>query len=265
MDVLIHIPNETIHLTFTSPPYYNAKEYSTYSSYEEYLDFLKSVFGETHRITKEGRFLIVNTSPVITPRRSRSHSSKRHPIPFDLNTILVNSGWDFVDDIVWIKPEASVKNRIGIFTQHKTPLTYKPNLVTEYIMVYRKKTDKLIDWNLKEYDKQTIEKSKIKNDYESSNVWNITPKSDKIHPAIFPPELCEKIISYYSFVGDLIFDPFAGSGTVGKVARKLDRHFFMTEKNKTYFNYIKSGFKSLLEDEPIHFFNTENFIKFIKP
>ena len=59
-------------------------------SYQEYLNFLQKVFEETHRITKEGRFLVVNTSPVIVPRISRSHSSKRYPIPFDLHTILVN-------------------------------------------------------------------------------------------------------------------------------------------------------------------------------
>lgn len=57
-------------------------------------------------------------------------------------------GWEFIDDIVWEKPEYSVKNRIGGFQQHRKPLAYKPNSVTEYLMVYRKQTDKLIDWNI---------------------------------------------------------------------------------------------------------------------
>ncbi|MDO4783242.1 MAG: HEAT repeat domain-containing protein [Capnocytophaga felis] len=98
-EVLKNVPEESIHLTFTSPPYYNARDYSIYPSYEAYLHFLEEVFQETYRITKEGRFLIVNTSPVIVPRISRAHSSKRYPIPFDIHHFLVQMGWEFIDDI----------------------------------------------------------------------------------------------------------------------------------------------------------------------
>jgi len=79
------LKNESIHLTFTSPPYYNARDYSIYPSYKAYLEFLRDVFQEVFRITKEGRFLLLNTSPVIVPRVSRSHSSRRYPIPFDIH------------------------------------------------------------------------------------------------------------------------------------------------------------------------------------
>nr|MCU0481191.1 HEAT repeat domain-containing protein [Anaerolineae bacterium] len=77
-EVLPHIPDEAIHLTFTSPPYYNARDYAIYPSYNAYLDFLTDIFAQTQRITKEGRFLIVNTSPVIVPRVSRAHASVRY-------------------------------------------------------------------------------------------------------------------------------------------------------------------------------------------
>ncbi len=115
LQALKYVPDESIHLTFTSPPYYNARDYSIYPSYQHYLEFLEKVFRETHRITKEGRFLIVNTSPIIIPRVSRSHSSRRYPIPFDLHPYLVKMGWEFIDDIIWLKPESCVKNRIGGF------------------------------------------------------------------------------------------------------------------------------------------------------
>ena len=92
IEVLREIKDESFHLTFTSPPYYNARDYSFYSSYQEYLDFLREVFKETHRVTKNGRFLIVNTSPVIVPRVSRKHSSKRYPIPFDIHGFLMQDG-----------------------------------------------------------------------------------------------------------------------------------------------------------------------------
>ncbi|HGP7166447.1 TPA: DNA methyltransferase, partial [Neisseria meningitidis] len=181
---------------------------------------LQEVFKEIHRITKEGRFLIVNTSPVIVPRISRAHSSKRYPIPFDLHHRLIQIGWEFIDDIVWMKPEYSVKNRIGGFQQHRKPLAYKPNSVTEYLMVYRKQTDRLLDWNMNQYDKQTIEESKVADGFETTNVWQIHPKSDKVHSAIFPADLCKRIVEYYSFKDDLVFDPFGGSGTLGRVAKK---------------------------------------------
>lgn len=92
LEALKCVPDESVHLTFTSPPYYNARDYSIYASYQSYLEFLEQVFIETHRITKEGRFLIINTSPIIIPRVSRVHSSKRYAIPFDLHPYLVKNG-----------------------------------------------------------------------------------------------------------------------------------------------------------------------------
>ena len=88
-EALKSFPDESIHLTFTSPPYYNARDYSIYQSYAEYLNFLESVFKEVHRITKEGRFFVLNTSPIIIPRISRAHASKRYPIPYDVHPLLV--------------------------------------------------------------------------------------------------------------------------------------------------------------------------------
>lgn len=211
-EILKNVPDESIHLTFTSPPYYNARDYSIYPSYKDYLKFLEEVFKEVHRITKEGRFFILNTSPIIIPRVSRAHSSKRYPIPFDIHPYLIDMGWEFIDDIIWLKPEASVKNRNAGFLQHRKPLAYKPNATTEYLMVYRKQTEKLIDWNIRQYDYHTVKESKVEDGYETTNVWKIDPTFDKIHSAVFPAELCRRVIKYYSFKNDLVFDPFAGSG-----------------------------------------------------
>lgn len=261
LEILKKIKEESFHLTFTSPPYYNARDYSIYQSYEEYINFLESVFKEVYRTTKEGRFLIVNTSPVIVPRVSRAHSSKRYPIPFDLHSVLVKNGWEFIDDIVWEKPEYSVKNRVGGFQQHRKPLAYKPNSVTEYLMVYRKKTNKLIDWNIHQYDFNIVKKSKVKDGFETSNVWKINPKSDKIHSAVFPVELCKRVVEYYSFVNDIIFDPFAGSGTLGRTAKSLGRKFFLTEKEVKYFEYMKTFLK---EESDTKFLTLTEFLKLIK-
>ena len=241
-NVLKEIREENVHLTFTSPPYYNARDYSIYGSYKEYLNFLSEVFTEVHRITKKGRFFLLNTSPVIVKRFSRSYSSKRYPIPYDLHSILIEIGWEFIDDIVWVKPEASVKNRNGGFRQHRKPLGYKPNSRHEMVMVYRKKTNDLIDWNMIQYDKDIIEQSKItENDYETSNIWDIDPVFDKTHSAVFPIELCNRIVKFYSYEGDLVFDPFGGSGTFAKSALNLNRYFFTTEISDEYIDRIKEN------------------------
>ncbi len=260
LDVMKLLKEDSIHLTFTSPPYYNARDYSIYPSYKEYLEFLAEVFKEVHRVTKEGRFFILNTSPIIIPRISRQHSSKRYPIPFDIHPYLIQMGWEFIDDIVWMKPEASVKNRIGGFQQHRKPLAYKPNTVTEYLMVYRKSTDKLLDWNIRQYDWSTVLESKVKDGYESTNVWKIDPCFDKIHSAVFPVDLCKRVIQYYSFIDDVVFDPFSGSGTVGKTAKSLERFFFLTEKDETYFNYMKSKkSNSMFDKVPTKFLSLSEF------
>lgn len=260
LEVSRYIPEESVHLTFTSPPYYNARDYSIYQSYREYLSFLEKVFKEVYRITKEGRFFVLNTSPIIIPRVSRQHASKRYPIPYDVHPLLIKMGWEFIDDIVWVKPEASVKNRNAGFLQHRKPLAYKPNPITEMLMVYRKKTDKLIDWNIKQYTWEVVNKSKVRSEYETSNVWKIDPTFDRIHSAVFPIELCNRVIKYYSLVGDLIFDPFAGSGTLGRAAINLKRDFLLTEIDKRYINRIREEV-----NEGINIFNsTKNPIRFME-
>ncbi|MEW6068271.1 MAG: DNA methyltransferase [Nitrospirota bacterium] len=265
-DILKIMPDESIHLTFTSPPYYNARDYSIYQSYQEYLDFLADVFKEVCRVTKEGRFFVLNTSPIIIPRVSRQHSSKRYPIPFDIHPHLVNMGWEFIDDIIWLKPESSVKNRNAGFLQHRKPLGYKPNPVTEYLMVYRKKTEKLIDWNIRQYSWDVVKKSKVMEEYETSNVWKIDPTFNKVHTAVFPLELCNRVIKFYSFKGDLVFDPFAGSGTLGRAAKNLERLFFLTEKDIKYFHEIRKNLDNgnLFSNNSPRFFSLEQFKELIE-
>lgn len=255
MEVMPELPSESIHLTFTSPPYYNARDYSIYTSYEDYLDFLTEVFQEVHRITKEGRFFVLNTSPVIVPRISRTYASKRYAIPFDIHARLVEIGWEFIDDIVWVKPEASVKNRNAGFLQHRKPLGYKPNPVTEYLMVYRKRSTRLIDWNMRQYTHDIIEQSRVTGDYETANTWHIDPTNDRIHPAVFPYQLCYNVVRYYSYVNDLVFDPFAGSGTLGEAAFDLHRHFFLVEQQQEYFDRLRTR----LSTSKIHNANAKRF------
>ena len=234
---LKQLPAEAVQLIFTSPPYYNAREYSDYSSYTSYLEKMGRVFSECNRVLEAGRFVIVNVSPVITKRPGREFESIRYPIHYDFHRVLTETGFYFIDEIIWIKPEPSVPDRISGYKQTRKPLSYKPNCITESIMVYRKNCPFLLDRNMKayvDYDRHDDE------EIDTSNCWYIAPKYDKNHPAVFPEELCRRVLRYYSFEGDVVLDPFAGSGTLGRVARKMDRIPIMCEVNEDYAETIES-------------------------
>lgn len=241
---LNHLKDESVNLIFTSPPYFNAKpEYAEYTTYDEYLELMRKVIRASHRVLSEGRFFVINISPVLIRRASRNEASKRIAVPFDLHRIFIEEGYDFIDDIHWVKPEGAgwSLGRGRRFAADRNPLQYKPVPVTEYILVYRKKTDKLIDWNIRNHpNKEDVLNSKIPDGYETTNLWKINPSRSKKHPATFPLELAEKVIKYYSFINDVILDPFAGSGTTAKAARLLQRRFVMCELEKKYIEYIKA-------------------------
>ena len=262
--VLEDFPVDTAQLIFTSPPYYNTKpEYSEYLDYKEYLHFLRKVFLRCHSVLSEGRFIVVNVSPILVKRVSRNTASKRIPIPYDIHFILNDIGFDFIDDIYWVKPEGAgwSAGRGRRFAADRQPLQYKPVPVTEHIMVYRKKTNRLIDWNLRNhYDPSLIEVSKIHGKYDKTNLWHIAPSSSKVHPATFPKVLADKVIKYYSFEQDLVLDPFAGVGTVAYSALNLNRRFLCIERELAYFNHIKENLlKNFNDNIRIDFDVHENF------
>ena len=213
----------SVHLTWTSPPYYNAKSYSNWPSYVDYLSFIEETFRETYRVTKEGRMCVVNISPVIVPRNSRSEESTRLPIPFHFFSIMEKIGWKYIDDIIWEKPEGSAINRHGGFFQHRKPVSYKPNLVTETIFVFQKPANFLIDKIVRSYKDEILEESLVTENYERSNIWKINPEINSEHLAPFPEKLSDNIIKYYSFVGDTVLDPFLGSGTTLVSCQRLNR------------------------------------------
>ena len=245
-ELLRELPSESVDLVFTSPPYYNAKpEYTEYLSYEEYLLKMKKIIHECSRVLNEGRFFVINVSPVLIRRASRNEASRRIAVPFDFHRLFIEEGFEFIDDIIWMKPEGAgwATGRGRRFAADRNPLQYKPVPVTEYVLVYRKKTDKLIDWLIRKHpDQEAVKASKIADGYEVTNVWKIPPAHCKEHPAVFPAELAEKVISYYSFKNDVVLDPFGGTGTTAKAAAMLGRRFVLFEMEPKYVKLIKKYF-----------------------
>nr|WP_254259000.1 site-specific DNA-methyltransferase [Lactobacillus helveticus] len=231
-------------MIFTSPPYYNAKtEYSEFLTYDKYLAFIKEIVEEATRVLIPGKFFVMDSSPVLIPRIDRNHSSTRLAVPYDIHKIFMDLGYEFIDDIYWVKPEGAgwSAGRGRRFAADRHPMQYKAVPVTEnimvYIMVYRKKSDHLIDWFIKKNPHQKdVEASRIEDPYEVTNIWRINPAKDRRHPAVFPKELAERVIKYYSFKNDYVLDPFGGLATTAKAAIDLNRHFISIELEKKYFD-----------------------------
>lgn len=237
---LKELPANSADLIFTSPPYYNAKtEYSEFLTYDKYLTFVKKIVEETTRVLIPGKFFVMDSSPVLIPRIDRNHSSTRLAVPYDIHKIFMDLGYEFIDDIYWVKPEGAgwSAGRGRRFAADRHPMQYKAVPVTENIMVYRKKSDHLIDWFIKKNPHpEYVEESKIEDPYEVTNIWRINPAKDRRHPAIFPKELAERVIKYYSFKNDYVLDPFGGLATTAKAAIDLNRHFISIELEKKYFD-----------------------------
>jgi len=215
-------------LILTSPPYFNARDYSQYKSVQDYLTQMKEIFTMAYDRLKESRMCVVNISPVLVEREKRSKQSYRIPLPFYFVPMMEEIGFEFLEDIIWMKPDGSAPNRNGGFYRHRKPIAYKPNIVTEYILVFKKPAPFLIDKVIKN-------DSLVADGYERTNVWQFNPDTSNWHPAPFPEALAERVIKYYSYENDLVYDCFAGSGTVGRVCQKLKRRAILSELKTEYY------------------------------
>ena len=128
LDVLKTIDNDSIDLIVTSPPYYNAREYSHYNSYEEFLSLMKSILIESKRVIKNQKYIIYNIADVIC-------DNKKYSLTSDFTQIMQNLGLVYEDMFIWDKGE--VQSKRGITAKH-LPYYFKPINCYETILVFRK-------------------------------------------------------------------------------------------------------------------------------
>lgn len=231
------IDDASVDCVVTSPPYYNAMEYSHWPTYQDYLNFMENVLCELMRVLNVGRYCIINVSCVIEPRKDRNDYGRRYPIPFHFVGLAEKVGMDFVDDIIWRKPDGAASNRGQKFYHLRQPMVYRANNVTEYILVFRKPGIRPEDV-YRAIGDDIKAQSRVDGWYFRTNVWDMNPNNHNtdFHPATFPLLLPYELVRYYSFVGHTILDPFIGSGTTAIACLKEHRHFIGFELNKEYFD-----------------------------
>jgi len=247
------IPDNEIHLVITSPPYFNAKMYSSgidprdlgnIHDFETWLLEIKKVYMEIFRVLSPGRkfFLNIMNLPVRTSSGFRTINIVGKTID-----ICEEIGFIFKREIVWHKTN-SVRAHFGTYPY---PGGILINFSHEFILEFEKPAPK----GYRKYahlTKQQKEDSKLEKDFwlelKKSDVWTIAPAPSgrsRLHPAPFPEEIPYRLIKAYSFVGEKVLDPFVGIGTTLVAAAKLGRNGVGYEINPIYVRVALQNLKSL--------------------
>lgn len=270
-EAMDELQDGSVALTVTSPPYWNAIDYDRHAAdahqdyrtrayahgfddYGGYLNWLSKIFVEVLRATQPGGFCAVVVGTILLEGRL-------YAVPFDLLPRLVDRGWLFHQDIVWHKCTAGVK-RAGVFIQKPYPGYYYPNIMNEYILVFRKPGPKIYaNRNKEQRLSAQVPINPVFTLDLANNVWHIAPVPPGAldHPAPFPEEIPYRLITLYSYPGEMVLDPFTGSGQTLKVARALGRQFAGYE---TIPQYVEMANARL--DEPLALRPQQLFAKFEK-
>ena len=230
------IPNNSLHLMITSPPYNVSKEYDNDLSLNEYLNLLKNCFAETYRILVDGGRACINIANI----------GRKPYIPLSdyVSKIMIEIGFNMRGEIIWNKSAgAGISTAWGSFQIASNPILRD---VHEYILIFSKGNYKRErDKEEKELRKDNITKEEFIE--WTKSVWTMNTESAKRigHPAPFPEELPNRLIKLFSFTNDIVIDPFMGSGTTAIAAIKNNRNFVGYEINKEYINLANNRILNL--------------------
>ena len=234
------IPNNSLHLMITSPPYNVSKEYDNDLSLNEYLNLLKNCFTETYRVLVDGGRACINIANI----------GRKPYIPLSdyVSKIMIEIGFNMRGEIIWNKSAgAGISTAWGSFQSASNPILRD---VHEYILIFSKGNYKRErDKNEKELRKDNITKEEFIE--WTKSVWTMNTESAKRigHPAPFPEELPNRLIKLFSFTNDIVIDPFMGSGTTAIAAIKNNRNFVGYEINKEYINLANNRILNLKINE----------------
>jgi len=219
------IPDNSLHLMVTSPPYNVTKEYDEDLSLQEFLQLLRNVFTETYRVLVSGGRACINVANL----------GRKPYIPLSdiISQMMIEIGYLMRGEIIWVKGAGSgVSMAWGSWLSASNPVLRDTH---EYILVFSKGSFS----RSKLTKEDTINRDQFME--WTKSVWTMNPESAKKigHPAPFPVELPYRLIQLYTYRGDIILDPFMGSGSTAIAALKADRKYIGYENNPDYVKLAK--------------------------
>ena len=236
------IPDESVRLVLTSPPYWNLKEYTQHKNQLGHIDEYHLLLDELDKVWKEcykklvigGRMVIVVGDVLLSRREYGRH--KVVPLHADIQVRCEKTGFDNLAPIFWHKISNASFEVDGNTKFFGKP--YEHNGIIkhdiEYLLMLRKNGG---------YRKPTPGQRRLSIISEKEfnlwyrQIWDFNGASTKNHPAPYPEELSNRIIRMFSFAGDVVLDPFLGSGTTMLSASKIDRNCIGIEVDKSYAEY----------------------------
>jgi DNA modification methylase len=244
------VGDENVHLAVTSPPYFNLKDYGDASDgqlgevneYEEFNELVDTVWEEVYRKLVPGGRLCVVVGDVL---RSRSDHGRHRVLPLHatIQEHVTDIGFDNLAPIIWYKignasleaggnarflgkpyePGAVIKNDIEYILLFRKPGGYRSPLVEEKVL-------------------SAIEAGDHQKFFRQ--LWDdITGEKQGDHPAPYPVKLADRLIRMFSFVGDTVLDPFAGTGTTGVAASRIGRNSINVELEPEYVDIAEDRLK----------------------
>lgn len=248
---MTELADNSVHLIITSPPYWQLKDYGVenqigfHDSYEKYINHLNLVWKECYRVLHKGCRLCIN----IGDQFARSVYYGRYkviPIREEIIKFCETIGFDYMGAVIWQKVTTSHTTGGGVqMGSYPYPRNGILKLDYEFILIFKKlgeapKPSK----EQKEFSKMTADEW---NTFFAGH-WCFQGVKQKGHIAMFPEELPYRLIKMFSFVGETILDPFAGSGTTALVAKKLNRNSVSYEINPDFISIIKERLRVYQKD-----------------
>lgn len=239
---MLELTDNSVHLVITSPPYWQLKDYGSpdqigyNDSYEDYINNLNLVWQECYRVLFPGCRLCVNIGDQFA-RAVYYGRYKVIPIREEIIKFCENVGFDYMGAIIWQKVTTSNTTGGGVqMGSYPYPRNGILKIDYEFILTFKKLGD--APKPSKEIKEQSIMTAEEWNMFFASH-WNFSGVKQDNHIAMFPEELPKRLIKMFSFIGDIIMDPFAGSGTTNLAAKKLQRNSIGYEINQDFIPVIK--------------------------